>query len=215
MANYRRKLSKNDLKLIHSIYKVHTDDYGGIFTRDKRRKLLGLKQKQGTYHEDNADFWYDVRSSVKSSLIDLELFFEVADKNQIKDVLYNAELKAQSNLLKLKIKLNKRYELERQIPSFTRTLSALFQKYYKARKIKLSTGEIRKYSEHVEEDDTWRALLVEKMINVGISYLKDHNLISSKAHERLTDEFVDMVNVEIARGTQLSLNQRVKGSAFK
>jgi len=213
MANYRRELSKNDLKLIHSIYKVHTDDEGGIFTKDKRRKLLGLKQKQGKYFEDTADFWYDVRSSIKSGLMDLELFFEVADKNQIKDVLYDAELKAQSDLLKLKIELNKRYELERQIPSFTRTLSTLFQKYYKARKYKLSTGEMRKYSEHVEEDDTWRALLVEKMINIGISYLKDHNLISSKAHERLTDEFVDMVNVEIARGTQLSLNQRIKASA--
>ena len=213
MANYRRKLSKNDLKLIHSIYKVHTDDEGGIFTEDKRRKLLGLKQKQGKYFEDTADFWYDVRSSVKSGLMDLELFFEVADKNQIKDVLYNAELKAQSDLLKLKIELNKRYELERQIPSFTRTLSALFQKYYKARKYKLSTGEIRKYSEHVEEDDTWRAYLINEMINLGITYLRDHNLISSKAHERLTDEFIDMVNVEIARGTKIPLKERVKGYA--
>jgi len=49
------------------------------------------------------------------------------------------------------------------------------------------------------------------MINLGITYLRDHNLISSKAHERLTDEFIDMVNVEIARGIQLSLNERVKG----
>ena len=49
------------------------------------------------------------------------------------------------------------------------------------------------------------------MINLGISYLRDHNLISSMAHERLTDEFIDMVNVEISRGTQLPLNQRVKG----
>ena len=136
-------------------------------------------------------------------------------KNQIKEVLYDAPLKEEMNLPKLTRDYNKIYYLQRQIQSLTRTLTALFQKYYKARKYKLSTGEMRKYSEHVEEDDTWRALLVEKMINVGISYLKDHNLISSKAHERLTDEFVDMVNVEIARGTQLSLNQRVKGSAFK
>ena len=213
MANYRRKLSKNDLKLIHSVYKVHTDDEGGIFTEDKRRKLLGLKQKQGKNFDDTADFWYDVRTTVKSGLKDLELFFEMADKNQIKDVLYDAPLKEELNLPKLTRDYNKIYELQRQIPTLTRTLTALFQKYYKARKYKLSTGEMRKYSEHVEEDDTWRALLVEKMINIGISYLKDHNLISSKAHERLTDEFVDMVNVEIARGTQLSLNQRVKGSA--
>ena len=211
MANYRRKLSKNDLILIHSIYKVHTDDEGGIFTEDKRRKLLGLKQKQGKYFEDTADFWYDVRSSVKSGLKDLELFFEVADKNQIKEVLYDAPLKEEMNLHKLTRDYNKIYFLQRQIPSLTRTLTALFQKYYKTRKIKLSTGETRRYSEHIEEDDTWRAMLVDQIINIGITYLRDHNLISSKAHERLTDEFVDMVNVEIARGTQLSLNQRVKG----
>jgi len=211
MANYRRKLSKNDLNLIHSVYKVHTDDEGGIFTEDKRRKLLGLKQKQGKYFEDTADFWYDVRSSVKSGLKDLELFFEVADKNQIKEVLYDAPLKEEMNLPKLTRDYNKIYFLQRQIPSLIRTLTALFQKYYKKRKIKLSTGETRKYSEHIEEDDTWRAMLVNDIINISITYLRDHNLISSKAHERLTDEFVDMVNVEIARGTQLSLNQRVKG----
>jgi len=211
MANYRRKLSKNDLKQIHSIYKVHTDDEGGIFTEDKRRKLLGLKQKQGKYFEDTADFWYDVRSNVKSGLKDLELFFDVADKNQIKDVLYDAPLKEELNLPKLTRDHNKMYELQRQIPSLTNTLNALLQKYYKSRKTKLSTGEIRRYSEHVEEDDTWRAMLVHDIINIGITYLQDHNLISSKAHQRLVDEFVDMVNVEIARGTMIPLNQRVKG----
>jgi len=211
MANYRRELSKSDLKLIHSIYTVHTDDDGGIFTKDKRRKLLGLKQKQGTYHEDTADFWYDVRTNVKSGLKDLELFFEVADKNQIKEVLYYAPLKDESSLLTQTQDHNKRYVLQRQIPSLTQTLSTLFKKYYKTRKFKTDTGKIQKYSEHVEEDDAWRASLIREMINLGISYLRDHNLISSKAHERLTDEFIDMVNVEITMGTQLSLNQRVKG----
>ncbi len=211
MANYRRKLSKNDLNLIHSIYKVHTDDDGGIFTKDKRRKLLGLKQEHGKYFDDTADFWYDVRSSVKSGLKDLELFFEVAHKNQIKDVLYDAPLKEGLNLPKLTRDYNKIYFLQRQIPSLTRTLTALFQKYYKTRKKKLPSGQFQKYSEHVEEEEEWRAILVHDIINICITYLNDHNLISSKAHARLTDEFQDMVNVEIARGTKLSLNERVKG----
>ena len=211
MANYRRKLSKNDLKLVHSVYKVHTDDDGGIFTKDKRRKLLGLKQKKGTYFEDSADFWYDVRSSVKSGLKDLELFFEVAHQNQIKDVLYDAPLKEELSLPKQTQDHNKMYVLQRQIPSLKSTLNTLLQKYYKSRKIKLPTGEIRRYSEHIEEDDTWRAMLVHDIINICITYLQDHNLISSKAHQRLVDEFQDMINVEIARGTKLSLNERVKG----
>jgi len=211
MANYRRDLSKIDLKRIHSKYRAHTDDDGGIFTKDKRRKLLGLKQKHGKYFEDTADFWYDVRSSVKSSLKDLELFFEVAHQNQIKEVLYDAPSKEELKSLKLTRDHNKIYYLQRQIPSLTHTLSALFQKYYKTSKMKLPTGEIRRYSEHIEEDDMWRANLVYDIIKIGVTYLRDHNLVSSKAHERLTDEFVDMVNVEIARGIKLSLNERVKG----
>jgi len=209
MANYRRELSKNDSKLIHSIYKEHTDDEGGIFTKDKRRKLLGLKQKHGKYFEDTADFWYDVRSNVKSGLKDLELFFDVADKNQIKEVLYDAPSKEELKSLKLTRDHNKIYELKRQIPSLTHTLSALFQKYYKTSKMKLPSGETRKYSEHIEEDDMWRANLIHDIIKIGVTYLRDHKLVSSKAHERLTDEFVDMVNVEISIGTKLSLNERV------
>lgn len=211
MANYRRKLSKKDLKLIHSIYTVHTDDEGGLFTKDKRRKLLGLKQKHGKYFEDTADFWYDVRTSVKSGLKDLELFFDVTDTNQIKEILYDAPQKEEMNSLKKTRDYNEQYVIQRQIPSLMRTLSALFQKYYKSTKYKTNEGKIQKYSEHVEEDDPWRAYLVNDMINLSITYLRDHNLISSKAHERLTDEFIDMVNVEISRGIQLSLNQRVKG----
>lgn len=211
MANYRRKLSKNDLKLIHSVYKVHTDDDGGIFTKDKRRKLLGLKQKQGKYFEDTADFWYDVRSSIKSGLKDLELFFDVADQKQIKEVIHDTPLKEELQLSKITQDHNKMYILSRQISSLTKTLTALLQKHYKPSKTKLPSGEIRKYSKFIEEDEEWKAFLVHDIINIGITYLQDHNLISSKAHERLVDEFQDMMNVEIARGTKLSLNERVKG----
>ena len=213
MANYRRKLSKNDLKLIHSIYTVHTDDEGGIFTKDKRRKLLGLKPEHGKHFDDTADFWYDVRTSVKSGLKDLELFFEVADTNQIKELFYDSPQKEEMDVLKKTRDYNKQYIIQRQIPSLTRTLSALFQNYYQTKKYKNTEGKIQKYSEHIEEVDSWRAYLVNEMINLSIKYLREHNLISSKAHERLTDEFIDMVNVEIARGIKIPLDERVKGYA--
>ena len=211
MANYRRKLSKSDLNLIHSIYKVHTDDKGGIFTKDKRKKLLGLKQEHGKYFEDTADFWYDVRTTVTNALKDLELFFDVAHKKQIKDVIHDTPLKEELSLPKISKDHNEIYFLSRQIPSFKKTLTALLQKSYKYKKTKLPSGQIQKYYEHVEEEEEWRAILVHDIINICITYLNDHNLISSKAHARLTDEFQDMVNVEIARGTKLSLNERVKG----
>jgi len=75
MANYRRELTKKQLNKIHSRYKDLVNSDGGIFTKDKRRKLLGLKQKSGKYFEESADFWYDVRTTVLNGLKDFELFF--------------------------------------------------------------------------------------------------------------------------------------------
>ena len=211
MANYRRELSKKDLELIHSTYKNHIDSDGGIFTKDKRKKLLGLKQEHGKYFEDTADFWYDVRTTVTNALKDLELFFEVANRTQIKEVMYDAPLKEELQLPKKTHDHEKIYLLSKQIPSLTKTLIALFQKNLKRRKQKLPSGEVQKYYEHIEEDEEWRAYLVNDIIGICITYLRDHKLISSKAHERVTDEFKDLINVEIARGFKIPLNERVKG----
>ncbi len=77
MANYRRKLVEKHRKIIHDQFKDHLDAYGGIFTEDKRRKLLGVKAKPTDEEEDekeSPDFWYDTRKTVKNGLKDLEFF---------------------------------------------------------------------------------------------------------------------------------------------
>ena len=208
MANYRRELNKNESKLIHAINKNHVNDDGGIFTPDKRCKLLGLRQKHGKYFEDTADFWYDVRSTIKSGLKDLELFFEVAHTEQIKDIFFDSPKKEESEILKKSLDDNKQYVLRRQIPSLQRTLSSLFEAHYRYKKVKSDTGEIQKYSEQIKDELEWKSYLVRDIIDLGISYLERHNLISTKAHNRLVEEFVDMVNVEIAIGVKLSQLER-------
>ena len=124
--------------------------------------------------------------------------------------IHDGPLNEELNLPKLQ-DANKIYYQSIKISSLKNTLKALLQNYYKQRKQKLPSGQIQKYYEHVEEDEEWRAHLVHDIINISITYMISHNLISSKAHERLTDEFLDMINVEIARGIKLSLNERVKG----
>ena len=141
----------------------------------------------------------------------MELFFEVANRTQIKEVMYDAPLKEELQLHKKTQDYKKIYLLSRQIPSLTKTLIALFQKNLKRCKQKLPSGEVQKYYEHIEEDEEWRAYLVNDIIGICITYLRDHKLISSKAHERVTDEFKDLINVEIARGFKIPLNERVKG----
>jgi hypothetical protein len=211
MANYRRELNQRDQKLTHVIYKNHVNNDGGIFTKDKRRKLLGLRQEHGKYFEDTADFWYDVRSSVKTGLKDLELFFSVAHPEQIREVIFDYPKKEEADILKKTHDANKQFELFRQIPSLNRMLSSLFEPHYRYKTVKSHAGEPVTYSEQIEEEEEWKPFLLHDIIKLGIEYLESQNFISSKAHQRLTEEFLDMINVEIARGSRLRLYDRLKG----
>ena len=63
--------------------------YGGIFGLKRRKQLLGLMGKSGGREGKNtkADFRFDVREQVKTSLIDLQLFIETAENKDLKNVI--------------------------------------------------------------------------------------------------------------------------------
>jgi hypothetical protein len=64
---------------------------GGIFTKKRRKQLLGLKGKSGRDRplegQSKYSFWYDVRENLKNGLIDLQLFIEAADEENVNNVL--------------------------------------------------------------------------------------------------------------------------------
>lgn len=72
----------------------------GIFVKKKRKQLLGLKAKSGgkTSSEEEherktlANFWYDVRESIKYGLVDLQLFIETSGEENINRVLNSERL---------------------------------------------------------------------------------------------------------------------------
>lgn len=59
---------------------------GGIFTRKTRRRLIGVSGMSGR-ERTKTDFWYDVRNRVKNGLVDLEVFIECAETDQINSVI--------------------------------------------------------------------------------------------------------------------------------
>lgn len=87
---------KSDIEKLQEKYRrkykqVNFSGYGGIFTKKRRKQLLGLKGKSGRDRplegQSKYSFWYDVRESVKSGLIDLQLFIEAADEENVNTVL--------------------------------------------------------------------------------------------------------------------------------
>jgi hypothetical protein len=67
-------------------YHVKLRRYGGLFTEPMRNGLLDVERKAGRDRK-NINFWYDVRKTIKTGLIDLHLFLEVADDKNIKMTL--------------------------------------------------------------------------------------------------------------------------------
>ncbi|MFB0523120.1 MAG: hypothetical protein ACETV1_05085 [Candidatus Bathyarchaeia archaeon] len=66
---------------------------GGIFTPRARGNLLGVPVRGRKPRERDYDFWYDVRSSVATALVDLELFLDTAGDENVKKVLTPESLK--------------------------------------------------------------------------------------------------------------------------
>ena len=66
---------------------------GGIFDWKTRHRLLGFTRKVGR-DKKNANFWYDVRETVKTALIDLQLFIETAEDENVAKVLTKETMEA-------------------------------------------------------------------------------------------------------------------------
>ena len=59
---------------------------GGFFRTKKRKQLLNISGKSGR-GMSKSDFWYDVRETVKTGLIDLQLFIDSANTNNLNRVI--------------------------------------------------------------------------------------------------------------------------------
>ena len=64
----------------------------GVFTNKTRGRLLGIPDLPGR-PKTRYDFWYDVRNKVRTALIDLQIFLEAADKQQVNQVVTKDTLK--------------------------------------------------------------------------------------------------------------------------
>ncbi|MHB8546005.1 MAG: hypothetical protein ACYDAJ_04500 [Nitrosotalea sp.] len=204
MADYRRELSKYDQRNILDKYKEHRDAVGGIFTPDKRRKLLGIKAESGKRdHQDTAEFWYDVRTTVKSGLKDLELLCDVANPKQLEEIFTNGiplrdELKGIHSFMFSQMH-NKSSALEN-------ILAALLQDYNHNQTSYTKKSKNSK-ADFVSED-VWQAYRASNIIFICMDFFKRNNFISTKAHKILVEQVEDMISVEVYRGVKQEKNQR-------
>ncbi len=184
MAQYRRKLNQGKQKYVNDRYKTHKDAKAGIFTSDKRRKLLGIKPKGRDVSPENlANFWYDVRTSVTKGLADLHLVSEVAHEDQMKEMFQPHP-----------------YQAIKEDPSLS-SLATLVSSVLESPdgSSKFIVSRRRKPSMLKEQPDAWKAVLAQEIVKHCLGFFSNHGFVTSKAHQRVVDELNDMISSEISK----------------
>jgi hypothetical protein len=88
----KKRLIAKYMRLYQELDNQSFSARGGIFTKKTRKRLLGIEGQTGR-GRTKYDFWYDVRKYVKTALIDLQLFIELAGKSNIDQVITAESLK--------------------------------------------------------------------------------------------------------------------------
>ncbi|MGA2308286.1 MAG: hypothetical protein ABSG57_01905 [Candidatus Bathyarchaeia archaeon] len=96
-------------------FKLYINSRGGIFRKNRRKQLLGILGRGGRMGEGGklegsgkmekqakSTFWYKVRSSVRVGLVDVNLFVEVADRDDVNQVVTKETLEPIVKALLLK-----------------------------------------------------------------------------------------------------------------
>ena len=155
---------------------------GGIFTHPTRKKLLLSVDKE----KRDKDFWSDIREYVKNTIVDLELFLNVADESQVQQV----------------ITANKMKDLfESMLGNDARALK--IHSYIRPDMIRHSESEPQRITKK-----KWKTLSVEARyrhaklsqlsINQGIEYfmfsgLYKLNLDGNSLHQRMSSDFQELI----------------------
>lgn len=176
MANYRRPLNKTQHEYLLKDYRNHRDAQGGIFTSDKRRKLLGVKSQSTKQRgEDTADFWYDVRTYVKNGITDLRLLAEVAHSDQLNEIFKDKNVEAYP-------KGDKRYARDDLI----RFLQLLLSDRYGSEKTD-------------SQNDQWKYELAHELVSMGLSFFQGKKNLNTELHQRIFHDVNDVISLTYNR----------------
>jgi len=177
----------------------------GLLEGTRRDKLMRASDESGRSSADNSEFWNKNRELVENGLSDLQLISSMAHNDELKKMFSPIESTLDSEFEpKDVIKPHKT-----DIPLLIRNILTAEGETSTLTNVS-STGEkgTKDYRETVWQTGTltheysinelmWRFELVERIISECVGFMLNHELISSKAHRSLIDNFIDMINSEL------------------
>lgn len=206
-SKYTRELNEKEIKTLQTRYKGYLKrTRRGFLSTSEREKLLKIKK----WHESDGEiyqFFYDIRERAKTAFADLILLCDTLNEKEIENIFSNnysnTELKKMPDGMSFEL-------MEQYYRSYSVFKDVIRYVLQDRSTIKLSNIKLKKDFE-LFDDDSWQAFLAHDLIRICLQFYKEHGFITTKAHERLTEEVEDMINVEVSRGINLKRHERTKG----
>lgn len=213
MAIYRRELTKNDYTHLKRNYQTHLDSKRtGGFAKNKRHRLMGIKGDGKEELQSDADFWYDVRESIKNGITDIKLVSDVASPEQQK-MMFDVTSKQFSIIDAMHSILNTREkyvvkEYETTIPGEK-----------SAKKIIKQTTH-NKIIPPTDDEMAWKSYLAYSLVKLGVEFFLKNLHVESNLHKRNLEDSIDVLRLEMTKfsdklsGDQKSIMHR-NGTVWK
>lgn len=190
-SNYLRDLSKNEIAGLQTKYDIHMKrTKSGFLERPVKEKLL-RKKRWSEYTQDDEvyDFFYKIREHAKTALGDLMLLCDVLTDSQLREIFEfktEGELKKQLSITKFGSEYGKLLSFAPSLENFLNSLTVSHDTKPVSPKVwDNRTLEV--------QPDSWKFYLVEHLIEISFEFLKQNGFITSKAHQRLVEEVMDMI----------------------
>lgn len=206
-SKYTRELSAKQIKTLQDRYSGYLKrTRRGFLSASEKEKLLKIKKWQESDHEIY-QFFYEIRESAKTAFADFILLCDTLNEKEIREIFSNDYSTNKINEMPDGMNFELMEQFYRTRPLLKDVIRYVLQD---RSKVKFTNIKSNKDLE-LFDDDSWQAYLAHDLIRICLQFFREHNFISTKAHERLADEVEDMINVEVSRGIKLKRHQRTKG----
>lgn len=170
MADYRADLLPNIQKNIRNSYTKIYKNYPnyGIFGKETRQKLLEFPEHDQSKYGSQS--WSKIRKSIRRGLIDISLFCNIANSEQLEKTLFD----------------NEEFPIPNTIESSSRHLfpyliSVIFNQKSK------------------EKPDVWKLDMANRILSEIFMFYRDTKIVNSKSYLRLLEEVEDFLKIELER----------------
>lgn len=194
-SKYLRDLTKNEINELSLKYFIHMKRAkAGFLERPVKERLL-RKTRWSEYTQDSDvyDFFYKIREHARTGIGDLLLLCDTLTETQLKEIFITQPTKEQLDPIKYNTDVKVHDRMWQSIPTLENVLRTILKD---RETYDIQNKKVWEKKELIEQSDAWKFFFAQSIVRICLEFFKNNSFITTKAHERLVEEVIDMLDSE-------------------